>query len=681
MAKINILSKHMAELIAAGEVVERPASVVKELMENSIDAGATSITVEIKNGGVSYIRITDNGCGIEKEDVPKAFLSHATSKLKNETDLNSIFTLGFRGEALASVAAVSRVQLLTKTENEVSGTAFVIEGGTEKSLEQAGCPNGTTIIVRDLFYNTPARMKFLKRDVSEANAVAEIVDRIALSHPEISIRFIREGRQVLITPGDGKLISTIYSVFGKVFAESLLEVNYELDGIKIEGYVCKPVCARPSRSMQYFFLNNRYFKSRSCMASMENAYKNAIMVGKFPSCVLNIKLRPDFVDVNVHPAKTEVRFGDERKVTSALYFAVKTALETFDTPVQVDLSKVNKVTEKAIEKGVQLQMVEDDTPNNKSAQVFRPRPQTEMSASAVKTEVKTEIKPEVRNTVKVEPKPDFFKTMPASEFKAKVAAPKSEPVVQRDEKEPDLIAAFRNKKKQEAEMPKAQAAPAVKVEASEVNIQPEAKSEPTVKIIEEPKEKQPKPLRLLGEAFKTYIICEYDNRVCLIDKHDAHERIIFNRMKEEARSKKASQVLLKPVTVTLSKNEYSTVIDNLSVFSEAGYLVEDFGSGTVIVRECPMAVSGDDIEDTVIEIATYLTENRTDVEAEKIDRILHTSACKAAIKAGYKNSTAEMKVLAEQVLYTNEIRYCPHGRPVLIEISKYELEKQFGRIQ
>ncbi|MBQ1967673.1 MAG: DNA mismatch repair endonuclease MutL [Clostridia bacterium] len=681
MAKINILSKHMAELIAAGEVVERPASVVKELMENSIDAGATSITVEIKNGGVSYIRITDNGCGIEKEDVPKAFLSHATSKLKNETDLNSIFTLGFRGEALASVAAVSRVQLLTKTENEVSGTAFVIEGGTEKSLEQAGCPNGTTIIVRDLFYNTPARMKFLKRDVSEANAVAEVVDRIALSHPEISIRFIREGRQVLITPGDGKLISTIYSVFGKVFAESLLEVNYELDGIKIEGYVCKPVCARPSRSMQYFFLNNRYFKSRSCMASMENAYKNAIMVGKFPSCVLNIKLRPDFVDVNVHPAKTEVRFGDERKVTSALYFAVKTALETFDTPVQVDLSKVNKVTEKAIEKGVQLQMVEDDTPNNKSAQVFRPRPQTEVSASAVKTEVKAEIKPEVRNTVKVEPKPDFFKTMPASEFKAKVAAPKSEPVVRRDEKEPDLIAAFRNKKKQEAEMPKAEAAPAVKVEASEVNIQPEAKSEPTVKIIEEPKEKQPKPLRLLGEAFKTYIICEYDNRVCLIDKHAAHERIIFNRMKEEARSKKASQVLLKPVTVTLSKNEYSTVIDNLSVFSEAGYLVEDFGSGTVIVRECPMAVSGDDIEDTVIEIATYLTENRTDVEAEKIDRILHTSACKAAIKAGYKNSTAEMKVLAEQVLYTNEIRYCPHGRPVLIEISKYELEKQFGRIQ
>lgn len=675
MAKINVLSKHMAELIAAGEVVERPASVVKELMENSIDAGATSITVEIKNGGVSYIRITDNGCGIEREDVSKAFLSHATSKLKNEADLNSIFTLGFRGEALASVAAVSRVQLLTKTENEVSGTSFVIEGGVEKSLEQAGCPNGTTIIVRDLFYNTPARMKFLKRDVSEANAVAEVVDRIALSHPKISIRFIREGRQVLITPGDGKMLSTIYSVFGKVFAESLLEVNYELEGIKIEGYVCKPVCARPSRSMQYFFLNNRYIKSRSCMASMENAYKNAIMVGKFPSCVLNIKLRPDFVDVNVHPAKTEVRFGDERKVTSALYFAVKTALETFDSPVQVDLSKVNKVTEKAIDKGVQLQMVEDDLPENKSAQVFRPRPQSDI------TQQKPSINSENKPAIKAEPKPDFFKSMSASEFKNKVSAPKSEAVIQNDDKEPDLIAAYRNKKQQEAttKIEKKPASAPVQVESKPIEVKVHEKL--AVRIIEEPKDKQPKPLRLLGEAFKTYIICEYDNRVCLIDKHAAHERIIFNRMKEEAMNKKSSQVLLKPITVTLSKNEYNTVINNLDVFALAGYLIEDFGAGSVIVRECPMAVSGDDIEDTVIEIASYLTEHRMDVQAEKIDKILHTSACKAAIKAGYKNSTAEMKVLAEQVLYTNEIRYCPHGRPVLIELSKYELEKQFGRIQ
>ncbi len=660
MAKINILSKHIAELIAAGEVVERPASVVKELMENSIDAGATAITVEIKNGGVSYIRITDNGCGIESEDVKNAFLSHATSKLKDENDLNSIFTLGFRGEALASIAAVSRVQLLTKAENEASGTAFIIEGGTEKSFEQAGCPNGTTIVIRDLFYNTPARMKFLKRDVSEANAVAEVVDKIALSHPEISIRFIREGRQALITPGDGKLLSTIYSVFGKVFAESLLEVNYELEGVKINGYVCKPICARPSRSMQYFFLNNRFIKSRSCMASMENAYKNSIMVGKFPSCVLNIQLRPDFVDVNVHPAKTEVRFGDERKVTSAVYFAVKTAIESFDSPVQVDLSKVNKVTQKAVEKGTQLQMVEETSPNP---------PVNPFFAEAEKRKAKAE------------PKPDFYQSMPASEFKSKVSAVKSESVYKPKDEEPDLISAFKNKKQVEVKPQTIES----ENKTPEINVQPAPqvkKEEPKVKITEVKEEKlPPKPLRLLGEAFKTYIICEYDNRVCLIDKHAAHERIIFNRMKEEAEKKNASQVLLKPVTVTLSKNEYNSVMNNLEVFSKAGYTVEDFGKGSVIVRECPMAISGDDIEDTVIEIASYLTENRAVVESEKIDKILHTSACKAAIKAGYKNSTAEMKVLAEEVLYKNEIRYCPHSRPVLIELSKYELEKQFGRIQ
>ncbi len=660
MAKINILSKHIAELIAAGEVVERPASVVKELMENSIDAGATAITVEIKNGGVSYIRITDNGCGIESEDVKNAFLSHATSKLKDENDLNSIFTLGFRGEALASIAAVSRVQLLTKAENEASGTAFIIEGGTEKSFEQAGCPNGTTIVIRDLFYNTPARMKFLKRDVSEANAVAEVVDKIALSHPEISIRFIREGRQALITPGDGKLLSTIYSVFGKVFAESLLEVNYELEGVKINGYVCKPICARPSRSMQYFFLNNRFIKSRSCMASMENAYKNSIMVGKFPSCVLNIQLRPDFVDVNVHPAKTEVRFGDERKVTSAVYFAVKTAIESFDSPVQVDLSKVNKVTQKAVEKGTQLQIVEETSPNP---------PVNPFFAEAEKRKAKAD------------PKPDFYQSMPASEFKSKVSAVKSESIYKPKDEEPDLISAFKNKKQVEVKPQPIES----ENKTSEINVQPAPqvkKEEPKVKITEVKEEKlPPKPLRLLGEAFKTYIICEYDNRVCLIDKHAAHERIIFNRMKEEAEKKNASQVLLKPVTVTLSKNEYNSVMNNLEVFSKAGYTVEDFGKGSVIVRECPMAISGDDIEDTVIEIASYLTENRAVVESEKIDKILHTSACKAAIKAGYKNSTAEMKVLAEEVLYKNEIRYCPHGRPVLIELSKYELEKQFGRIQ
>lgn len=688
MARINVLSRHIAELIAAGEVVERPASVVKELMENSIDAGATTITLEIKNGGVTYIRITDNGCGIVREDVPKAFLSHATSKLKEETDLNSIFTLGFRGEALASIAAVSRTEILTKTIDEEMGTAYSIEGGVQTSFDSAGCPNGTTIVVRDLFYNTPARMKFLKRDVSEANAVADIVDKIALSHPEISIRFIREGKQALITPGDGKLLSAIYSVFGRTFAESLLEVDYELDGVKVTGYVCKPVCARPSRAMQYFFLNNRNIKSRSIMASMENAYKNTIMVGKFPSCVLNVQVRPETVDVNVHPAKTEVRFSDERKVSSAVYYAVKGAITEFDSAPSVDSSKMAKLTEKARPDYAQLQMVEEDAP---------------LKIKQAENKTLKNVAFQNNKPVSSAPKQDkpFWNKMSSSEFQSSVTlnSPETTNKGFSNSDEPDLVSGFKQRQVQEKQagkafLPEKPISDERKVQASVKHItepavsekkiiNPEVKSAPvketTVRITEE--KHTPKPLRLLGEAFKTYIICEYDGKICLIDKHAAHERIIYNKIKKNAQDNVSSQVLLAPVTVTLNKNEYNVILENLDSFSKAGYHVEDFGTGTVIVRECPMLISGDDIEDTIVEIASYLSENRTNIESEKIDRIHHTSACKAAIKAGYKNSTAEMKVLAEAVLYDDAVRYCPHGRPVLLELSKYELEKMFGRIQ
>ena len=687
MAKINILPKHIAELIAAGEVVERPASVVKELMENSIDAGATAITLEIKNGGVTYIRITDNGCGIEKEDVPNAFVSHATSKISDENDLNSIFTLGFRGEALASIAAVSRTEILTKSAAQDSGTAYAVSGGVPVKYEPAGCPDGTTIIVRDLFYNTPARMKFLKKDVSEANAVAEVVDRIALSHPEISIRFIREGKQALITPGDGKLISAIYSVFGKVFADSLLPVNYELDGIKIEGYTCKPHSARPSRSMQYIYLNNRYIKSRSCVASMENAYKNSVMVGKFPSCVLNITVPPHTVDVNVHPAKTEVRFSDERRVSSAVYYGVKSAIEELDKAPQVDLSRLNKLTQKTVSESVQITMHEVSQPSQAPA--------------AVLTEP-VKIEPKTKNYTKNSPR-EFWNKMTSSEFQSTVSQPQIENPFIKESDEPDLVSSFKKKQKEESRVQEihlkektAHNAPEVREEkstpvaaTSKIVVKDEVVAPITPVLTEEKvefravkeKELPPKPLRLLGEAFKTYIICEYDGKLCLIDKHAAHERIIYNKIKKSASENQASQVLLSPVTVTLSKAEYDTVISNLEAFSKAGFLVEDFGSGVVIVRETPMLVSPDETEDTIVEMAKYFSENRTVTEPEKIDRIHHTAACKAAIKAGYKNSTAEMKTLAEQVLYDENVRYCPHGRPVLIELSKYELEKQFGRIQ
>lgn len=697
MAKINVLPKHIAELIAAGEVVERPASVVKELLENSIDAGATTITIEIRNGGVQYIRITDNGCGIEYEDVPKAFISHATSKIQDENDLNSIFTLGFRGEALASIAAVSRAEILTKTESETLGTSYAVEGGVQTRYDQAGCPNGTTIVVRDLFYNTPARMKFLKKDVAEANAVADVVDKISLSHPEVSIRFIREGKQALITPGDGKLLSAIYSVFGRTFAESLLEVDYKLDGVEVSGYVCKPMSSRPSRAMQYFFLNGRYIKSRSCVASMENAYKNSIMVGKFPSCVLNVKVRPDVVDINVHPAKTEVRFSDERKVSSAVYFAVKSALESFDTMPELNLSRAAKVTQRAMPESVQLSMLDDE-----------PEKKADFSSSVFGSKPKEAPKP----VVKAEPKKDFWQNMPSKDFAAKTTEKNIKP--NKDENEPDLISSAINniKVRNEEErrsVPTSNHAARVQnnnLRVSEDNsfadkiAKPELSKQAPVrqdepKVNESSKTPQPpvqpkvqvenravnKPIRLLGEVFKTYIICEFDGKVVMIDKHAAHERIIYNKMKAAAKENISSQVLLSAIKVTLNKNEYTAVIENIDVFKSAGYLIEDFGDGVVVIRECPMLILGDDVEDTVIEMASYLTENRTNIEAEVIDKIHHTAACKAAIKAGYKNSTAEMKVLAEQVLYDDNVRYCPHGRPVLIELSKYELEKQFGRIQ
>lgn len=697
MAKINVLPRHIAELIAAGEVVERPASVVKELLENAIDAGATTITIEIRNGGVQYIRITDNGCGIVHDDVPKAFLSHATSKIKDENDLNSIFTLGFRGEALASIAAVSRTEILTKTQDETLGTSFAVEGGVQTRYDQAGCPNGTTIVVRDLFYNTPARMKFLKKDVAEANAVADVVDKISLSHPEVSVRFIREGKQALITPGDGKLISAIYSVFGRTFAESLLEVDYKLDGVEVSGYVCKPMSSRPSRAMQYFFLNGRYIKSRSCVASMENAYKNSIMVGKFPSCVLGVKVRPDVVDINVHPAKTEVRFSDERKVSSAVYFAVKSALESFDTMPELNLSRATKVTQRAMPESVQLSML-DDEPEKKadfSRSVF--------SGKTQETQ---------KNTVKAEPKKDFWQSMPAKDFSSKTTDKPQQ--IKKDENEPDLVSlALKNiKVKNEEErrsVPMQNQTPRVpntnlrvaeddsfvkatarNEQTKQVPVQQTAEKnkepEKSPQVIAQPKPQNEnkianKPIRLLGEVFKTYIICEFDGKVVMIDKHAAHERIIYNKMKAAAKENISSQVLLSAIKVTLNKNEYTAVIENLDVFKSAGYLIEDFGDGVVVIRECPMLISGDDVEDTVIEMASYLTENRTNIETEVVDKIHHTAACKAAIKAGYKNSTAEMKVLAEQVLYDDSVRYCPHGRPVLIELTKYELEKQFGRIQ
>ena len=657
MAAIQVLPKQIADLIAAGEVVERPASVIKELLENAIDAGASAITVEIRNGGVSYMRVTDNGSGIAKEDVPKAFLSHATSKLHTAKDLDAILTLGFRGEALASIAAVSHVELLTRQNGEETGTSYAISGGEQVRYEDAGCPLGTTIVVRDLFYNTPARMKFLKRDVSEANAVADVVERLALSHPEISIRFIREGRQTMLTPGDSKLLSVIYAVFGRVFAETLLPVSYTLDGVEVTGYVSRPTAARPSRAMQYFFLNNRTIRSRAVAASMENAFKNAIKIGKFPACVLHLKVPAQFVDVNVHPAKTEVRFSDERRVSSCVYYAVRSAIETEDMRKKVDLDKVARKTKPV---ATQLQMVEDDPLPEKKQDFWSQMPASQYRAEPQKTPQKQPPKPQQPMRQQAPAQPAKV-PLPEQNRGLSVASPQEPRVFAKPQEEPDVLSGFR--KRQQMKQSEPQPVP-----------QPTA---PAVKVSDTP---AVRPLRLIGEAFKTYILCEYNGKLYIIDKHAAHERILFNKLRE-TKKEDARQVLLTPVQIPLSREEYHVILSNADVFKTCGFLIEDFGNNCVVARECPMLLDTDDVQDVVLEIAENLLKQKTDIQAEKINRIYETAACKAAIKAGNKNSTAELKALAERVLYHDDVRYCPHGRPVLIEMSRYDLEKQFGRIQ
>ena len=652
MPRINVLPKHLAELIAAGEVVERPASVVKELLENSIDAGADSITVEIKNGGISYIRITDNGCGISRDDIRNAFVSHATSKIATSDDLNSILTLGFRGEALASVSAVARVDVMTRAEDDECGTRYVIEAGDEVLLDDAGCPKGTTIIVRDLFYKTPARMKFLKKDITEANAVAGVVDRIALSHPEVSVRFIREGKQVLITSGNGDLLTCIREIFGKDFSSDLIPAEYNGNGVKVSGYVSKPSAARPNRNMQFFFLNNRLIKTGTGSAAISEGYKNSVMVGKFPSCVLNIEINPSLVDVNVHPAKTEVRFSDERIIFNAIYYACKNALASGDTPKQVK-EIVKDFYKEPAKPAEQLKI----TPQPAPKKDFWQHIPIKKEESTVKIEPVVSVKPEIKPEP---PKPVFVKPEPINI--AVACAPKEE--IAKEEKIEDILLNSPSKREPTVSEP-------ITVTVTEPI--PEPKEEP---VKEEFNEEE---FHLIGEAFRTYIMCEYRGKMVIIDKHAAHERIIYEKLKKD-NGERTPQLLLLPVTVTLSKEEYSAMLENIDVVNHAGFDVEDFGNGCVIVRECPMELSADDIADVIGEIAGRFVEKKQDVAFEKMDWIFHSVACRSAIKAGNFTSRLEMERFAKQLLSMPDIRYCPHGRPVLIEMTKRELEKNFGRV-
>jgi DNA mismatch repair protein MutL len=712
MGVINVLDKHVAELIAAGEVVERPASVIKELVENAIDAGAKNITVEIKNGGTTFMRVADDGCGIQKDDIKVAFLRHATSKVKVESDLDSISTLGFRGEALASICAVSRLQLITRNENEDIGSSYEIDGGEEISFDDAGCPVGTTFVIRDLFYNIPARAKFLKKDVSEGNAVSNIIDKTALSHPEIAFTYIKDGKQALRTFGDGKLLSAIYSVFGKDFAKGLIPVEYQLDAIKIYGYVSKPEHSRPNRNMQNFFINGRYVKTRTAMVAMEEAFKGSIMVGKFPSCVLNIQVPYEIIDVNVHPAKIEVRFINERPVFDAVYHSIKSALLKHDSRNNVQF-KTNSA----------FNDIKDSKRfnpfNNAQAILNKPQVKPEQQSKPVEEKIQNPNKDEFNpfddvafnsakeNKINIDSKSEDETKPIENQYynidRLKVSEPAkpfdifTKKAINNSEREnsfknnnviENIISLDTTDSKQDVD------------ENSEPKVEtlPETSPLSTAPIDETINElpvdntkvdsKYAKPLvpndevniKYIGEVFSTYIIVEKNGKeILLIDKHAAHERMIYEKLKSE-NAASFSQMLLQPVTVTLGKSEYDAAINNLQMFSDCAFEVDDFGNSTVIVRSAPQYIEAAEIPDCIAEMADYISKGKTDIYTEKMDWFYHNVACRSAIKAGNKSTVQELIDIVKKLEENPQLKYCPHGRPICVVMTKSEIERQFGRV-
>jgi len=703
MGVINVLDKHIAELIAAGEVVERPSSVIKELVENSIDAGAKNITVEIKNGGTTFMRVADDGCGIYRDDIKKAFLRHATSKVKTANDLDMISTLGFRGEALASISAVSRLQVITKNENEEIGSCYEIEGGDEISLEEAGCPTGTTFVIRDLFYNIPARSKFLKKDVAEGNAVSALMDKIVLSHPEVAFTFIRDGKQVLRTFGDGKLLSAIYSVFGKDFAKGLIPVDYTLDSVTVKGYISKPINSRPNRNMQNFFINGRFVKTRTGMAALEEAYKGSIMVGKFPSAVLQLTVPYEIIDVNVHPAKIEVRFINERPVFDAIYHAVKTALQQGDERKQIhfkentafnEIKKVNpfnnaqavfaKAENTPAEKPIKpIERIEPVLKNSE------PKPYNPFDELDLKDE---KPKPVSIDNLKMSDSSNPFDIYSKQAIKriSELENKKAEFSKQKLEKAEQLIL---KATQQEESLPKQEITvddltaesteTPIETEVSKEEVKPlkefsENKTDNNDALTELPKEQT--KLRFLGEAFNTYIIVEKnDNEVLIIDKHAAHERIIYEKLKADSGSANV-QYLLTPITVTLDKIDYDAAVSNLDMFAKCSFDVEDFGNGTLLVRSAPQYLAATEIADCITEMSGYIASGKKDIYTEKMDWFYHNVSCRSAIKAGNKSTVQELMDIAWTLEKNPQIKYCPHGRPICIVMTKYEIEKQFGRL-
>ncbi len=638
MAFIQELSPHLADLIAAGEVVERPASVVKELVENAIDAGATRITVEIENGGVTYLRIADDGCGIAPGEAPVAFRRHATSKLRTEADLTAIGTLGFRGEALAAIAAVSRIDLLTKQRGALAGTHLHLEAGTITENEEAGCPEGTTLVIRDLFFNTPARMKFLKKDFTEAGYVLGVVQHAALSHPEIAVTLIRDGKQVFCSAGDGKLMTPVFGVFGRERTEDLLALEpLTRDNLTVWGYITKPHAGRPTRSMQHFFVNGRYIKNRTMQAALEESYRNRIITGKYPSCALFLTVPLGGVDVNVHPAKTEIKFAQEKPVFEVIYIACKNTLQKDDN--------VPEIREK-------LQAVKEDnlTPHQQQLVVpVAPLPyeKAPLSAQAV-------------------PEADPPAGAAAMELPPRAPAPiaRYQPHIACDDFEED-------------------APPCALHQPSALHLRTSESARHTIPpdVREAAEEIRTTPLasgaRVIGEAFHTYIVAEDAQGMLLIDKHAAHERMLFNKLRETTEI--PQQRLLTPVVVEPSATESAALTEHLDEVRAAGFDLEPFGSGSFAVRGAPAYLDSADISAVLSEIAARLMTSRS-AASERFDDLIHTVACKAAIKAGSSSALPELQSVCDRVLADPAVSSCPHGRPVMVRLTRYELDKLFKRV-
>ena len=712
MAVIHVLDKHTAELIAAGEVVERPASVVKELLENSIDAGATQVTVSIESGGVKLIEISDNGTGIEAEYISTAFIRHATSKIETPDDLTNIHTLGFRGEALASIASVARVELTTRTEVDEFATVYRIEGGEEVSREPGARAVGTTIRVKDLFYNTPARMKFLKKDSSEGTFVSDTVTHVALSHPEVSVKFIREGKLQYVTPGDGQLRGAAYAVLGREFSRDLIELKNQEGVYRITGLVTPPKSCRASRSMQHFYINGRYVRNRTMMAGMEMAFKGTMMQGKFPGGILLLEMPADLVDVNVHPAKIEARFARENDVFDVVYHAVKLALAQPGTGERLFTFEADKKDEKAEKPKIDADIIKNDVKNNSFTglsaiirgqadpgvlpqQHWEPAkpaaaPQQPAPSAAMQIPTAPSV-PRWKGSAQNEDMLDPFVTLHSPKLETtkapepfRAAASETQLDVEPEFGETKLhspqdhMAAWNPA--QEAPKEEPESAPCAETEPDA----PEAAEQKTVLAEPEqmnfdPTADQPEPLRYVGEVFRTYILAERGDELCLIDKHAAHERQLYEKLAANY-GNVPSQMLLEPAAIDLAAEEKQALLDNIPLLENAGLEIADFGGNTVVLRAVPADVEPQNAESLLVEIANKLLKGGHDALNEHTEWVLHSISCRAAIKAGDKSSPQELLALAEKILSGEVPPFCPHGRPCVLKLTRKELEKQFGRI-